>query len=38
MSGYTGSTAWAKTFDFDEPFRGDIGKNYDFFVRPIRAF
>jgi hypothetical protein len=38
MSGYTGSTAWAKTFDFDEPFRGDIGKNYDFYVRPIRAF
>ena len=38
MPGYKGSTAWAKTFDFDEPFRGDIGKNYDFFVRPIRAF
>jgi len=38
MSGYTGSTAWAKTFDFDEPFRGDIGKNSDFYVRPIRSF
>lgn len=37
IDGYTRSTAWAETFDSDDPFKA-FSKNYDFYVRPIRAF